>query len=230
VNRLLAALPRDEHTRLVTHGLRVHLPQGTVLCELGGPVHYAYFPESAMVSLLSLTHDGHTIELATVGAEGIAGIEIVLNASSASYRMVVQLATHALRIRADTLKTEFDRSPHLRQVLLRYTRTLLAQISQSAVCHRFHTATQRLARRLLIARDRVDSDTVEITQEFMANMLGIPRTGVTMAAAGLQDAGLIRQRHGKIHILNRAALEDTACECYQIVKGEQGDFPPARAS
>lgn len=230
MNRLLAALPHDEHKRLVTHGVRAQLPKGTVLCELGGPVHYAYFPESGMVSLLSLTHDGHTVELATVGAEGIAGIEIVLNASSASYRMVVQLPTHALRVRADTLRTEFDRSPHLRQLLLRYTRTLLAQISQSAVCHRFHTATQRLARRLLIARDRVDSDTVEITQEFIANMLGIPRTGVTMAAAGLQEAGLIRQRHGRIHILNRAALEDAACECYQIVKGELGDFPPARAS
>ena len=171
-----------------------------------------------MCSLLSITPKGEAVEIAMVGNDGVVGIEGVLREAPIPYRVVVQIAVSAQRVPMTRLRTEFNESARVRDLLLQYTHSLLSEIAQSAVCHRFHTASQRFARWLLIARDRVNSDTVELTQEFIAHMLGIPRTGVTMAAGGLQEAGLIRQRHGRIQILDRRGLEAAACECYRIVK------------
>jgi CRP-like cAMP-binding protein len=207
---------------------RVHLPKGKVLWELGDKIGYAYFLEGGMASLLSLTSDGETVEVAMVGNDGVLGIECVLQASTVSHRTMILMPTDAFRIKVETLRTVFDHSAELRSLLLQYTRRLLGLASQSAVCHRFHTATQRLARRLLMASDRMDSDTITLTQELIASMLGIPRTGVTMAAAGLQEAGAIRQRHGRIQILDRRRLLAAACECYSAARVETGSFPPAR--
>ncbi len=229
-NRLLAALPRDSYAMLLPQLQRVHLPKGQVLWELGEAIRYAYFPEGGMVSLLSLTSDGEMVEVAMVGNDGVLGIECVFQARTVSYRIMIQMPTDALRIKAETLRTAFDHHADLRGLLLRYAHRLLGHVSQSAVCHRFHTVTQRLARRLLMARDRMDSDTVALTQELIASLLGIPRTGVTMAAAGLQEAGIIRQRHGRIQILDRRRLQAAACECYGAIRDKTGEFPPARAS
>jgi CRP-like cAMP-binding protein len=225
-NRLLATLPHDERQRLQRQLEPVRLPRGRVLYEVGDPMQHAYFPLNGMVSLLATTRHGQSVEVAMVGNEGVVGLPIVFRATTAPYRVMVQIASDAVRIRSETLATEFRRSLEFQDALLRYTHSLVGQISQSAVCHRFHSVLQRLSRWLLIAHDRADSDTIELTQEFIAHMLGIPRTGVTAAAVALQDAGLIRYRHGRITIVNRKRLEAESCECYKIVRDEIGEFPP----
>jgi CRP-like cAMP-binding protein len=228
-NRLLSLLPKDEYRRLQPQLEGVLLPKGKVLYDMGDVMHHAYFPLSGMVSLLAMTHEGQTVEVAMIGNEGVIGLPIVLHANTAPYRVLVQIPGSACRIRSEEFRHEFQRDAALQEVLLRYTHSLIGQISQSAVCHRFHTVTQRLCRWLLIARDRVDTDDIELTQELIAHMLGIPRTGVSMAATELQDKALIRSRHGKIHIMNRKGLEAAACECYHIVRDAIGQFPPAAA-
>ena len=228
-NRLLATLPRDELRRLEGQLETVRLPKGKVLYETGDPMRHAYFPLNGMVSLLAATHDGQTVEVAMVGHEGVVGLPIVLRATTAPYRVMVQISCDAVRVRSETLATEFRRCTEFQDALLRYTNSLVGQISQSAVCHRFHSVLQRLSRWLLIAHDRVEGDTIELTQEFIAHMLGIPRTGVNAAAVALGDAGLIRYRHGRITVLNRKRLEAESCECYRIVRDEIGQFPPAVA-
>lgn len=223
-NRILAALPRAEYERLSPHLERVHLPQGKVLWEAGDLVRRAYFITAGMVSLLSITEDGETTEVAMVGSEGMVGVPIILRVEISPYRSMVQIPGEAMSIRADRLRAEFDRNPRLEDLLLKYTHALLTQVSQSAVCNRFHTVEARLCRWLLVTRDRVRSDSFKLTQEFIAHMLGTPRTVVTAAANKLQDAGLIRYKRGHITILNLRGLEGAACECYGVVINEISHF------
>lgn len=217
-NRLLATLPRDEYARLLPHLSWVRLAQGETLYEAGDSVRHAYFPVGGMVSLLSTTEDGQTVEVAMVGNEGMVGVPILLRVDQSPYKVMVQLPTTALRIKAEPLRREWDQGGQLQFLLLRYTHTLLTHISQSAACNRFHSVEQRLCRWLLIGRDRVKSDTLHLTQEIISHMLGSPRTSITTIAGTLQTAGLIRYRRGKITITNLSGLEAASCECYRIIR------------
>lgn len=219
-NQLLAALPEEEYKRLVPHLEFVSLPINQTIYEPGGPIDYVYFPHQAMISLVSLMENGSTIEVGLVGKEGMVGIPIILGGSTTITRAFVQVAGHAERIRADLLKDEFHRGGKLQTLLLRYVQAIFTQVSQAAVCNRLHTVEERLARWLLLVSDSVESNEFFLTQEFIAQMLGTRRSGVTVAAGTLQQAGLIRYSRGKITIANRDSLEATACECYGIIKTE----------
>ena len=197
-----------------------HLEKGEIVYMARDRIEYVYFPLNGMLSLLSTTESGATVEVAMVGSEGIVGLPVVLRMDKAPYEVMIQLTADSVRIEADVIKKEFDQGGRLQQMMLRYTHVLITQISQSAVCNRFHTVEKRLCRWLLIARDRVHSNTIDLTQEIIAHMLGIPRTGVTMAAGSLQRAGLIRYSRGKIVILDRQRLRAASCECYGIIKEE----------
>jgi CRP-like cAMP-binding protein len=217
-NRLLSALPRAEYERLSPALEPIRLARNVALCETGNTIQHAYFLTGGLVSLLSTTEDGKTIEVGMIGNEGMVGISIVLGMSIAPYRTTVQIPANALRIKADALRAEFNRGGVLQNMLLRYTYTLIAQLSQSAVCIRFHTAEERLCRWLLISRDRTRSNTIRLTQETISQMLGTPRTGVTLTAGVLQKEGLIHYSRGKITIIDPHGLEAAACECYGIVR------------
>jgi CRP-like cAMP-binding protein len=214
-NRLLAALLPDERLRLAARFEHVTLPKGTVVYEAGDPVQDAYFPTHGLLSRLAITPNGDAIEVAMVGSEGFIGLPIVLHSEATSYRIVAQLSTTAVRIRADVLRAELKRSSALHQSLLRYANDVLSETARSLVCHRFHSSSQRLSRWLLGAGDRVGSDTLDLTHECLAHVLGLPRTAVTEAAVGLQDAGHIWYRHGHIVIKNRPKLRMAACACYR---------------
>lgn len=217
-NRLLAALPREEFERLRAHLERIHLPKGKVIYEAGDRVRHAYFVTAGMASLLSSTHDGSTVEVAMVGSEGMVGLPAVLGVETSPYRIMVQIRGDAARVTARIIRETLDDSRVLRDLLLRYSHAVLMQVSQSAVCNRFHTIEQRFARWLLVTRDRTGSDSFELTQEFLSHMLGTPRTSVTAAAAALQRAELIRYSRGRITVTDLAGLEHASCECYMIVK------------
>jgi len=219
-NKILAALPHDEYDRLLPHLERVHLPQSKILGDAGDIIRYAYFPLNGMISLLSSTEDGETLEVAMVGNEGLVGMSLALKTQIAPYRINVQIAADALRINALALRGELLRGGKLEELILRYAHSVIIHICQSAVCGRFHTVDKRLCRWLLVARDRVKSNNINFTQEIISHMLGTPRTVVTSAAINLQDAGLIRYRRGRITILNPKGLEASACECYAVVKKE----------
>jgi CRP-like cAMP-binding protein len=217
-NRLLAALPREEFERLRPRLERVRLTKGEVIWEAGGRVRHAYFLTAGMVSLLSSTHEGATIEVAVVGSEGLVGLPAIMGVETSPYRAMVQIRGGAARVSARAIRAALDDSSMLRSLLLRYSHAVLTQVSQSAVCNRFHSTEQRLARWLLITRDRAGSDTFELTQEFLSYMLGIPRTSVTAAAASIQRAGLIRYSRGRITVTNPAGLGAVSCECYLVIK------------
>jgi CRP-like cAMP-binding protein len=219
-NLLLTSLPLAEYEGLRPALEPIRLTRNAVLYETGGDIRHAYFLTGGMVSLLSTTEDGKTIEVGMIGNEGIAGIPIILGMNVAPYRTTVQIPLTALRIRAGALRDAFNRGGVLQTLLLKYTHTLITQLSQSAVCNRFHTTEERLCRWLLISRDRVRSDTLSLTQETISQMLGTPRTGVTMTAGVLQTNGLISYSRGKIKIVDRRGLEDAACECYGVVRRE----------
>lgn len=219
-NMLLTALPRAEYERLLPALEPIRLPRNAVLYETHSAIRHAYFLTGGMVSLLSTTEDGKTIEVGMIGNEGIVGIPVILGMSDAPYRTTVQIPVTALRVGAGALREEFNRRGMLHTLLLRYTHTLVTQLSQSAVCNRFHTTEERLCRWLLTSRDRVRSDTLSLTQETISQMLGTPRTGVTMTAGILQSNGLISYSRGKIKIIDRRGLEDAACECYGVVRRE----------
>ncbi len=220
-NRLLTALPPGERLRLATRCEHVTIPKGTVLYEAGDPVQYAYFPTHGLLSRLAITPNGDAIEVAMVGSEGFIGLSIVLHSEATSYRIVAQLATAAVRVRAEILRAELGRSSALHHALLRYAHDVLSETARSLVCHRFHSSSQRLSRWLLGAGDRVGSDTLDLTHECLAHVLGIPRTAVTEAAVVLQDAGHIWYRHGHIIIKNRLKLRMAACACYRAT--DRGD-------
>ena len=224
-NCLLSLLPRHEYETLFRHLESVHLPTGKILYHMGDNIQYAYFLSGGQVSLLSTTEDGMTVEVAMAGNEGVIGIPVILRINISPYLAMVQIAAgRAMRVRADVLRREFDRGGKLQDLLLRYTHVLLAQISQSAICNRFHTLEERLSRWLLMANDVVKQDTFNLTQEFIAHMLGTPRTGVTMAAGALQRAGQIRYSRGRITVLNRKGLQSSSCECYKIIRKEFDTF------
>jgi CRP-like cAMP-binding protein len=223
-NRLLAALPRAEFDRLLPHMEIVHSRQGKIIYEPGATVDNLYFPNDGMLSLLSMNEDGTTIEVGMVGNEGVIGLPYILHLKTTPYGVMSQLPSALIKIKGEVAAAEFKRGEVFNRLLLRYTHLLLTQISQSVVCNRFHPIEKRLCRWLLTASYRLKTDTLHLTQEIIGHMLGVPRTGVTMAALSLQRAGLIRYSRGKIEFLNRKAIEAASCECHQIVKEEMERF------
>ena len=226
-NRLLAALPAPEFARLSAHLELVSMPLGTVLYESGSRLHHVYFPTTSIVSLLYVMEDGASAEIAVVGNEGILGIALFMGGETTPSRAVVQSAGHGYRLKAHLLKQEFNRAGPVLHLLLRYTQALITQMAQTAVCNRHHSVEQQLCRWLLLSLDRLHSNTLTMTQELIANMLGVRREGVTEAAGKLQQAGLIRYSRGRIEVLDRKALERQACECYAVVKKESDRLLPA---
>lgn len=219
-NHLLNALPTSDFERLAPHLELIPLRLGDVLYEPGVRLRHVYFPTTSIVSLLYVMEDGASAEIAVVGNEGILGISLFMGGETTPSRAVVQSAGHGYRLKAQLLKDEFGRFGPLMHLLLRYTQALITQMAQTAVCNRHHSVDQQLCRWLLLSLDRLSSNELSMTQELIANMLGVRREGVTEAAGKLQDAGLIRYRRGKITVLDRPALEARACECYQVVRVE----------
>lgn len=220
VNQLLASLPESEYQRLVPHLEEVSLALGKVLYEPQEAIKQVYFPSQGMVSLVLILEDGSTTEIGTVCNEGIVGLPVFLGGMSTTSRAIVQMAGTGLKMDAEMLRTEFQRGGVLQRLLLLYTQGLHTQVSQTAACNRHHPIEERLARWLLTAQDCAPSQELRLTQEFISDMLGTRRSGVTVAAGLLQQAGIIRYTRGKITVLNREALETTACECYGVVKRE----------
>jgi CRP-like cAMP-binding protein len=219
-NHLLAALPAEERARLFPHLEFVSMPLGEVVCEPGMPMRHVYFPTTCIVSLLYVMEDGASAEIAVVGNEGIVGISVFMGGETTTSRAVVQSAGHAYRLEGQLLKDAFFRAGPMQLLLLRYTQALLTQMAQTAVCNRHHTVDQQLCRWLLLSLDRLSSNELTMTQELIANMLGVRREGVTEAAGNLQRAGLIHYSRGRITVLDRPGLEARVCECYQVVKKE----------
>jgi CRP-like cAMP-binding protein len=219
-NRLLAALPDPEYARLEPHLELVPMPLGEVLYESGGRLQHVYFPTNSIVSLLYVLENGASAEIALVGNEGILGISLFMGGETTPSRAVVQSAGFGYRLNAKRLKSEFNRAGPTLQLLLRYTQALITQMAQTAVCNRHHTIEQQLCRWLLLSLDRLASDELTMTQELIANMLGVRREGVTEAAGKLQRLGLIRYVRGRIEVLDRPGLEKAVCECYRVVKTE----------
>ena len=226
LNKLLAALPRDIHERLQPNLELVPLKFGTSIYEAGGKQGYVYFPTNAIVSLLYVMKDGASADIAVVGNEGLVGISLFMGGETTPSRAVVQSAGHAYRLRAKLLKGEFEFGGALQHLLLRYTQALITQMAQTAVCNRHHAIEQQLCRSLLLSADRLPTDVLTMTQESIANMLGVRREGVTEAAGKLQDAGLIHYSRGCITIVNRPELEKRVCECYAVVKKEYDRLLP----
>ena len=219
-NHLLSAMPADEFDRLLPHLELVPMPIGEVLYESGGRLNYVYFPTTSIVSLLYVLENGASAEIAIVGNEGILGISIFMGGETTPSRAVVQSAGFGYRLKAQLLKREFNRAGPVLRLLLRYTQTLITQMAQTAVCNRHHTVEQQLCRWLLLSLDRLPSDSLNMTQDLIANMLGVRREGVTEAAGNLQRMGLIKYSRGHIKVLNRPGLELAVCECYSVVKHE----------
>jgi CRP-like cAMP-binding protein len=219
-NQLLAALPTAEFEPLVAHLERVQLPLGEMLYEPGGQLKHAYFPTTAIVSLHYVMESGASSESAGVGNEGIVGVSLFMGGDTTSSSAVVQTAGHAYRMESRKLLDEFNRGGLFQRLLLRYTQALMTQISQTTACNRHHSVEQQLCRWLLLTLDRLPSNELVMTQELIANMLGVRREGITEAAGKLQHAGVIRYRRGHISVLDRAGLESRVCECYAVVKTE----------
>src|SRR5689334_11674468 len=227
-SHLLAALPAADYARLFEHLESVPMPLGQVLYESGSELRHVYFPTTAIVSLLYVMEDGASAEIAVVGNEGIIGVALFMGGETMPNRAVVQSAGHAYRLKGQLLKQEFNRSGELQHLLLRYTQALLTQMAQTAVCNRHHSLDQQLCRWLLLSLDRLPANELVMTQELIANMLGVRREGVTEAAGHLQEAGLIRYSRGHITVLDRPKLEKRVCECYAVVKKEMDRLLPDR--
>ena len=219
-NCLLAALPREEYERMLPHLGHVSFKLGEVVYESGVQMEHIYFPSSAIVSLLYLMENGASAEMGMAGREGLVGVALFMGGNTMPNRAVVQSAGGAVRMRARVLRDEFARGGAFQRLLLRYTQALLTQMSQTAVCNRLHAIEQQLCRWLLLSHDRLGSDELVMTQELIANMLGVRREGVTVAAGRLQEQGLISYVRGRIRILDRRGLEAAVCECYRVVKDE----------
>jgi CRP-like cAMP-binding protein len=219
-NRLLAALPAADYERLLPQLELVTLPLGMVVYESGGALAYVYFPTDSIVSLLYVMQDGASAEIAVTGFEGLVGIALFMGGETTPSRAVVQSAGFAYRLKAAFLKKEFDNGGPLQHLALRYTQALITQMAQTAVCNRHHSVEQQLCRWLLLSLDRLPSNELTMTQELIANMLGVRREGVTEAAGRLQKAGLIEYSRGHIVVINRPKLEARVCECYAVVKTE----------
>jgi CRP-like cAMP-binding protein len=229
LNQLLAALPESEWLWWMPQLELVELPLGKVLSESGGVHTHVYFPTTAIVSLLYVMESGASAEIAVVGNEGVVGISLFMGGGSATSRAVVQSAGRAFRLNAAAMKDEFNRAPVL-HLLLRYTLALITQMTQTAVCNRHHSLDQQLCRWLLLSLDRLQGNELVMTQELIANMLGVRREGVTEGALKLQKAGLIRYMRGRIEVLDREGLELRSCECYAVVKKEYDRLLPHRTA
>jgi CRP-like cAMP-binding protein len=219
-NRLLAMLPQEEYERLLPHFDHVSFALGEVVYESGGQMAYIYFPTTAIISLLYMMENGSSAEMGMAGKEGLVGIALFMGGNTMPNRAIVQSAGGAVRMKAKVLRDEFARGGAFQRLLLRYTQALITQMSQTAVCNRLHAIEQQLCRWLLLSHDRLDSDELVMTQELIANMLGVRREGVTAAAGRLQEQGLISYARGRIRMLDRRGLEAAVCECYRVVKDE----------
>ena len=229
-NRMIDALSDTDWSRWKDLLAPVDLPLGHVLYESGGAMEHVYFPTTAIVSLLYVMENGASAEIAVVGNEGLVGISLFMGGESTPSRAVVQSAGRGFRIEAHAIKLEFDRSHAVMHLLLRYTQALITQMAQTAVCNRHHSLDQQLCRWLLLSLDRLSGNELVMTQELIANMLGVRREGVTEAALKLQQAGLIRYARGHIHVLDRPGLEHRTCECYEVVRKEYARLLPARTA
>jgi CRP-like cAMP-binding protein len=229
-NRLLAALPAEEWARWQPALEPVNMPLGAVLYESGMAMSHVYFPTTSIVSLVYVLKDGASAEIAVVGNEGIVGISLFMGGETTPSRSVVQSAGRGFRMRGQVLKDEFDRSGPVLHLLLRYTQALITQMAQTAVCNRHHSLDQQLCRWLLLSLERLPGNELVMTQELIANMLGVRREGVTAAALSLQRAGIIRYRRGRITVVDRLGLEQRTCECYAVVQKEYERLLPRRAS
>lgn len=226
-NHLLDALLKVDYDRLFPNLELIEMPLGKVLCESGDELKHVYFPTNSIISLLYVMEDGASAEIAVIGNEGILGVQVLLGGESTPSRAVVQSAGHGYRMKAQLLKNEFNQAGPLQRLLLRYTQALITQMAQTAVCNRHHSVQQQLCRWLLLSMDRLSGNELNMTQELIANMLGVRREGVTEAAGALQHLGLIHYSRGHIKVLDRKGLEAKSCECYQVVKDEFDRLLPA---
>lgn len=226
-NHLLAALPAEVQGRLFPYLELIALPLGKSLYESGDTLRHVYFPTDSIVSLLYVMESGSSAEIAVVGNDGLVGVSLFMGGESTTNRAVVQSAGSAYRLLGQRLKDEFNRHGELLLLMLRYTQSLITQMAQTAVCNRHHTIDQQLCRWLLLSLDRLPSNQLTMTQELIANMLGVRREGVTEAAGRLQKLGVIEYSRGHITVLDRAQLEHLSCECYAVVKKETDRLLPA---
>jgi CRP-like cAMP-binding protein len=227
LNHLLDALLKADYDRLYPSLELVKMPLGEVLCESGDLLNHVYFPTTSIVSLLYVMENGASAEIAVVGNEGMFGVQILLGGDTTPSQAVVQSEGYVYRMKAQLLKNEVARAGPLQRLLLRYTQALITQMSQTAVCNRHHSVEQQLCRWLLLSIDRLSGNELNMTQELIANMLGVRREGVTEAAGALQNLGLISYSRGHIKVLDRKGLEAKSCECYQVVKDEMDRLLPA---
>ena len=223
-NRILGALPEEEFGRIAPHLHPVEFEKDEIIYRSEAPIEYVYFIESGLVSLLSNTGTGSTIEVAMLGKEGVVGLPVILKNRIIPHDVKVRFPSKAFRIKAEIFQEEFDRGVGLHEFMLRYLNVMITQISQSSICNRFHTIEATLSRWLLAVQDQIDSNTLNLTQQVISQALGVPRTGVTVAAGALQTAGAIRYSRGKIEILDRMRLESRSCECYRIIRAELDHF------
>ncbi|MFN6463020.1 MAG: Crp/Fnr family transcriptional regulator [Nostoc sp. DedVER02] len=219
-NRLLAALPATDYERLIPHLKLVSLPLRKILYEPGEPITQVYFPNKAVVSIINTMEDGSTVEVGLVSNEGMVGMPIILGDNTTTTTAFVQISDSAMQIDANIFRSEFNRGGAIQSVLLRYVQAVYTQIAQGSACNRLHRLEARLARWLLTVSDRLESDEFLLTQEFISQMLGVRRAGVTEAANILSEAGIITYHRGQINILNREALKKTSCECYHVIENE----------
>lgn len=225
-NNLISCLPEEVQARLIPNLVRVKLPLGKVLYESGDNLRHVYFPADCIISLLYVMENGDSAEISVVGNEGILGAAVFLGGESTSSRAVVQSAGYAYRMKANTFNAEFSRHTEMLILILRYTQALITQMAQTAVCNRHHNINQQLCRWLLLSLDRLPSNNLVMTQELIANMLGVRRESVTEAAGKLQGLDVISYHRGRIKVLNRPELEKLTCECYAVVKKETDRLLP----
>lgn len=219
-NRILSSLPKKEYNRLLQQMEEVPVERGQILIAPGEPIRHVHFPLNAMISIVSFTEEGLSIETGVIGSDAMLGLPVLLGTNTTPMQSVGQLPGRAMRMEAKAFKSEFDRGGPFSEVLLRYVHVLVVEISQTAACNKLHSIEGRLARWLLMSSDSIGSDELPLTQDFISSMLGVRRAGVTEAATALRRKGLISYRQGLITIVDRAGLEAEACECYEVVKRE----------
>jgi CRP-like cAMP-binding protein len=229
-NRLIASLPASVRRRLSPHLELVSLEAGEVLYESGDPLRYVYFPTDSIVSLLQVMDSGAASEISVVGSEGMVNIALFMGGERTTSRAIVQIAGGAFRLEGQLLRDEFNRHGALLVLVLRYTQSLFVQMAQAAVCHQYHTIDQRLCRWLLLSLDRLPSNQLTVTQQFIGRLLGVRRESVTAAAGKLHALGVIKYHRGNITVLNRSKLEKLSCECYALIKKETDLLPSYAAA
>jgi len=223
-NRILGALPEAEFARIAPHLQPIKFERDEVIYLSKDPIDYVYLLESGLVSLLSTTETGSTMEVAMCGKEGMVGLPVILKNSTIPYEAKVRFRVEAFKLKAEVFQEEFDKGQSLHELVLRYLNVMITQISQSSICNRFHTIEETLSCWLLNVQDQINSNTLYLTQQVISQALGVPRTGITVAAGALQNAGAIRYSRGKIVILDRVLLESRSCECYRITRNEFDHF------